>query len=258
MNLNVSLVQPDLIWENTEKNLSRLEGLIMKADDPKDLIILPELFSTGFTMHTSSLAENMEGPTILWLKKMASALSCCITGSLIIKEGGNYFNRLVFMYPSGKFDVYDKRHLFRIGKEHQYYNPGTKKLIVEYKNWLIRPLICYDLRFPVWSRNCMDYDILIYVASWPESRKNAWEALLRARAIENQCYVIGVNRIGKDGNQINHTGESVVFDYKGNPILSLPENIETIDSVILNKEELIQFRSTFPVQLDADKFTLII
>jgi predicted amidohydrolase len=258
MNLNVSLVQPDLIWENTEKNLSRLEGLIMKADDPKDLIILPELFSTGFTMHTSSLAENMEGPTILWLKKMASALSCCITGSLIIKEGENYFNRLVFMYPSGKFDVYDKRHLFRIGKEHQYYNPGTKKLIVEYKNWLIRPLICYDLRFPVWSRNCMDYDILIYVASWPESRKNVWEALLRARAIENQCYVIGVNRIGKDGNQINHTGESVVFDYKGNPILSLPENIETIDSVILNKEELIQFRSTFPVQLDADKFTLII
>jgi len=258
MNLNVSLVQPDLIWENTEKNLSRLEGLIMKADDPKDLIILPELFSTGFTMHTSSLAENMEGPTILWLKKMASALSCCITGSLIIKEGGNYFNRLVFMYPSGKFDVYDKRHLFRIGKEHQYYNPGTKKLIVEYKNWLIRPLICYDLRFPVWSRNCMDYDILIYVASWPESRKNVWEALLRARAIENQCYVIGVNRIGKDGNQINHTGQSVVFDYKGNPILSLPENIETINSVILNKEELIQFRSTFPVQLDADKFTLII
>jgi omega-amidase len=258
MNLNVSLVQPDLIWENTEKNLSMLEGMIMETEDPKDLIILPELFSTGFSMNTSSLAEGMGGPTILWLKKMASVLTCCITGSLIIKEDGNYFNRLVFMFPSGKFDVYDKRHLFRIGKEDQYYNSGTNKLIVEYKDWLIRPLICYDLRFPVWSRNCMDYDILIYVASWPESRKNVWEALLKARAIENQCYVIGVNRIGKDGNQINHTGKSVVFNYKGNPILSLPENIATIDSVTLNKEELIQFRSTFPVHLDADKFSLII
>jgi omega-amidase len=258
MNIHVSLVQPDLIWENIEKNLSRIEEMIMQIKDPKDLIVLPELFPTGFSMNTSLLAEDMEGPTIRWLKKVASALSCCITGSLIIKEEGKYFNRLVFMYSTGEYYMYDKRHLFRIGKEHEYYNPGTKKLIVEYKSWLIRPLICYDLRFPVWSRNCMDYDVLIYVANWPESRKNVWEALLKARAIENQCYVIGVSRIGLDGNEINHTGESMVFDYKGNSILRLPENIETIGSVILSKEELVKFRSSFPVHLDADKFQIII
>lgn len=257
MNLNVTLVQPDLIWENTEKNLSRLEDMILRSNVSTDLILLPELFSTGFSMHASSLAEDMDGQTTRWLKHMASTLSCCVTGSIIIKERGKFFNRLVFMYPSGEFDVYDKRHLFRMGKEHEYYNPGTKKLIVEYKDWKIRPLICYDLRFPVWSRNCMDYDILIYLASWPEARKNVWEALLKARAIENLCYVIGVSRIGKDGNRINHTGDSMVFDYKGNSILRLPENTETVGSVVLNKEKLTDFRSSFPVHMDADKFKLI-
>jgi predicted amidohydrolase len=257
MNLNVTLVQPDLIWENTEKNLARLEDMIMKIKDPTDLILLPELFSTGFSMNASSLAEDMNGPTIHWLKRLASDLSCCIAGSMIVKESGNFFNRLVFMFPSGKFDVYDKRHLFRMGKEHEYYNPGTKKLIVEYKKWKIRPLICYDLRFPVWSRNCMDYDVLLYLASWPESRKNVWEALLKARAIENLSYVIGVSRVGKDGNRINHTGDSILFDFKGYPVLRLPENIETIGSVELNKDKLNEFRSSFPVHLDADKFQLI-
>lgn len=234
-----------------------LEDRILKIQEPTDLILLPELFSTGFSMNTAILAEDMEGPTTRWLKKMASALSCCITGSLIIKEKGKFFNRLVFMYPSGEFSVYDKRHLFRMGKEHEYFNPGTKKMIVEYKNWKIRPLICYDLRFPVWSRNCMDYDVLIYLANWPESRKNVWEALLKARAIENLCYVIGVSRVGKDGNQINHTGQSMVFDYKGIEILRLPENVDTIGSVSLNKDELNRFRCTFPVHLDADKFRFI-
>lgn len=258
MVLNVSLVQPDLVWEKTEDNLIRLENLIRTIKAPTDLIILPELFSTGFTMNTASLAENMTGPSMLWLKKMAFSLSSCITGSLIIEERGNYFNRLVFMYPSGKFKIYDKRHLFRMGKENIYYKPGTKRLILELNGWQIMPLICYDLRFPVWSRNTMDYDILIYVASWPESRKEVWEALLKARAIENQSYVIGVSRVGIDGNNINHPGESAVFDFKGNQILKLPANIQTTGSVTLNKEILTEFRSAFPAYLDGDKFKLII
>ncbi len=258
MILNVSLVQPDLEWERTEENFARLEKLIQAIKTPTDLIVLPELFSTGFSMNTSSLAENMAGPSMRWMKKMASSLSSCITGSLIIKEKGNHFNRLVFMYPSGEFKIYDKRHLFRMGKENEYYKPGAQRLIVELNGWQIRPLICYDLRFPVWSRNRMDYDILIYVASWPESRKEVWETLLKARAIENQSYVIGVSRIGIDGNNINHTGESMVFDYKGNQLLKLPANIETVGSVTLNKENLTRFRSTFPVYLDADKFRFIV
>jgi omega-amidase len=257
MILNVSLVQPDLAWESTEENLARLEKLIQAIKAPPDIIVLPELFSTGFSMNTLSLAENMDGPSVRWIKKMASSRSSCITGSLIIKEKGNHFNRLVFMYPSGELKTYDKRHLFRMGKENEYYKQGAQRLIVELNGWQIRPLICYDLRFPVWSRNRMDYDILIYVASWPESRKEVWETLLKARAIENQSYVIGVSRIGKDGNKINHTGESMVFDYRGNQLLKLPANIETVGSVTLNKGDLTRFRSEFPVHLDADKFRFV-
>jgi predicted amidohydrolase len=251
------MVQPDLNWEDSVFNLSRLEDIILKKESQSDLILLPELFPTGFSMNVSELAEDMKGPTMQWLHKMASHLSSCIAGSLIIKEDGRFFNRLIFMYPSGQYDFYDKRHLFRMGKEHEYYSPGTRKMIAEYKSWKIRPLICYDLRFPVWSRNCMDYDILIYSASWPEKRQDVWEALLKARAIENQCFVIGVNRIGKDGNQINHRGESMAFDFKGNLILKLPENVETAGTLTLIKDELLRFRKDFPAHLDADKFKII-
>lgn len=257
MNLNISVIQSDLVWECPGKNLSNLERKIMKIKEPTDLILLPELFTTGFSMNVSVLAEDMKGPTIKWLHRMAAAFSSCIAGSLIIREKEKYYNRLIFMYPSGKFDVYDKRHLFRMGKEHEYYEPGTKKMIAEYKNWKIRPLICYDLRFPVWSRNCLDYDVLIYLASWPESRKAVWETLLKARAIENLCYVIGVNRTGTDGNQVKHTGGSIVFDFKGKPILKLPENVDTEGSVTLNKEALQRFRHAFPAYLDADNFHIV-
>ena len=251
-------MQPDLLWEKTEDNLTRLEKLIRAIKIPSDLIILPELFSTGFSMNVVSLAENMMGPSMLWMKKMAFALSSCITGSIIIKEGGNYFNRLVFMYPSGEFKIYDKRHLFRMGNENKYYEPGRERLTVELKGWQIMPLICYDLRFPVWSRNRMDYDILIYVASWPESRKEVWETLLKARAIENQSYVIGVSRVGTDGNKIKHSGESMVFDYKGNQLLRLPADVVTTGSVTLDKDILAEFRSKFPVYLDSDEFNLLL
>jgi len=257
MILNVSLIQPDLAWERTEENLPRLENLIREIKAPTDLIILPELFPTGFSMNTQSLAEDMDGPSVQWLKKMASSLSTCITGSIMIKEGDNYFNRLVFMYPTGNFSVYDKRHLFRMGKENEYYKPGNQSVIIELKGWRIKPLICYDLRFPVWSRNRMDYDIIIYVASWPETRVEVWEALLKARAIENQSYVIGVSRIGKDGNNLNHTGESMIFDFRGKQVLRLPANIEATGTFTLNREILNQFRTSFPVHLDADEFRLI-
>jgi predicted amidohydrolase len=256
MILKVSLVQPDLVWEKTEENLARLEIMIRKIKTPTDLIILPEMFPTGFSMNTASLAEEMNGPSMKWMKNMAASLSACLTGSIMIKEGPNWFNRLVFMHPSGKFSVYDKRHLFRMGKENEYYKPGEQNVILELNGWKIKPLICYDLRFPVWSRNRMDYDMLIYVASWPESRIEVWEALLKARAIENHSYVIGVSRVGKDGNNSNHTGESMVYDFRGRQILKLPANIETTGTVSLNKEALTKFRSAFPVWKDADEFTL--
>jgi predicted amidohydrolase len=256
MILKVSLVQPDLVWEKTEENLARLEIMIRKIKTPTDLIILPEMFPTGFSMNTASLAEEMNGPSMKWMKNMAASLSACLTGSIMIKEGQNWFNRLVFMHPSGKFSVYDKRHLFRMGRENEYYKPGEQNVILELNGWKIKPLICYDLRFPVWSRNRMDYDMLIYVASWPESRIEVWEALLKARAIENHSYVIGVSRVGKDGNNLNHTGESMVYDFRGRQILKLPANIETTGTVSLNMEALTKFRSAFPVWKDADEFTL--
>ncbi len=256
MNLIVSLIQPVLAWEKTEENLARIEKLINGISVPTDLIVLPEMFPTGFSMNTGSVAENMSGPSMQWLKKTAAGHACCVTGSIMIKDENDYYNRLIFMYPSGEYSVYNKRHLFRMGEEDKYFKPGEQGIITELNKWRIKPLICYDLRFPVWSRNRNDYDLLIYVASWPESRREVWEALLRARAIENQSYVIGVSRIGKDGNNLNHTGDSMVYDFKGRQILKLPSNTETTATISLNKESLDGFRSAFPVWQDADKFEL--
>jgi omega-amidase len=257
MNLIVSLVQPYLAWENTNDNLTRIEKLINGIKEPTDLIVLPEMFPTGFSMNTGSVAENMSGPSMQWLMKTASDHSCCITGSIMIIDGDNYYNRLIFMFPSGEFKIYDKRHLFRMGEEDKYFKPGKQSIIIELNKWRIKPLICYDLRFPVWSRNRNDYDLLIYVASWPEPRVEVWEALLKARAIENQSYVIGVSRIGKDGNNLNHTGDSMVYDFKGKQVLKLPSNTETIATISLDKKSLDEFRKGFPVWRDADKFDLI-
>jgi omega-amidase len=256
MIINIALVQLYLEWEKTDDNLARIGDLIKGINKPADLIVLPEMFPTGFSMNTA-VAEDMNGTTMSWLKKTAASLSCCITGSIMIKDGNSYFNRLVFMYPSGKFIFYDKRHLFRMGKEHKYYTPGKQSIITELNGWRIKPLICYDLRFPVWSRNRNDYDMLIYVASWPETRIDVWESLLKARAIENQAYVIGVSRVGRDGNNLNHTGDSMVYDFKGMQVLKLPSNIETTATISLDKKNLDEFKSVFPVWQDADKFKLI-
>jgi omega-amidase len=257
LSLKVTLVQSEIAWEESNNNLSEFGKLINSITVPTDLIVLPELFTTGFTMNVSSVAEGMSGNSVKWMRKMARSLQACITGSLLINEKGHYFNRLLWMKPAGQYSTYDKRHLFRMGEEHLHYSAGENKLIVELRQWKIRPLICYDLRFPVWSRNLSDYDLLIYIANWPSSRRIVWETLLRARAIENQCYVIGLNRIGKDGMGINYSGDSQVIDFKGNIMKLLPANTKITETVTLNLQELKEFRKKFPVYLDADKFEVL-
>ncbi|KPK86370.1 MAG: amidohydrolase [Bacteroides sp. SM23_62_1] len=255
--LRITLIQSDIIWENPSANLRLLADRIENSKSSTDLIILPELFTTGFTMNVSSLAEEISGVSVEWMKKLSRSMKVCLTGSLLIKEQNCYFNRLIWMKPTGHYLTYDKRHLFRMGEEHLNYSAGKNKLIVRLKKWNIRPLICYDLRFPVWSRNVSDYDLLIYTANWPSSRQSVWETLLKARAIENQCYVIGLNRIGKDGMSINYSGDSMVIDYTGNIIRQLPANTSVSETVKLDFKKLLEFRKKFPAYLDADTFEII-
>jgi omega-amidase len=258
ISLKVTLVQSDLKWENSGYNLSLFTDRINSIALPTDLIILPELFTTGFTMNVSRVSEGMSGESVKWMKKMSRSMKACITGSLLIREQGQFFNRLIWMKPSGQYSTYDKRHLFRMGEEHVHYAAGNKRLIADLHQWKIRPLICYDLRFPVWSRNLSDYDLLIYIANWPASRMSVWETLLKARAIENQCFVIGLNRIGIDGMGLNYSGDSLVIDYKGNIIKQLPENKNETETITLSLSELREFREKFPVYLDGDKFEILL
>lgn len=259
--LKITLVQTSLVWEDVEANLAafshKLAGLQPLSTD---LIVLPEMFSTGFTMNASAVAETMNGKAMHWLANTASQKKCVVTGSLVIKENSNYYNRLIWMHPNGTYEVYDKRHTFRMAEENKIYSSGTKKLIVELNGWKICPLICYDLRFPVWSRQPQtpegaSYDCLIYVANWPERRSYAWRHLLIGRAIENQAYVIGVNRIGHDENGIDYPGYSVALSPKGEP-LSRIIDADTIETVTLSYKKLQDFRREFPVALDADKFRI--
>ena len=198
--LQIAIIQTDILWEDIEGNLKKFSKLISTIDQSVDLIVLPEMFSTGFSMRSNEMAESMDGKAVLWMKEMASSTNACITGSVIIKDMGKNYNRLIWATPNGEVSHYDKRHLFRMSKEQEHFSAGEKKLIVELKGWKICPLICYDLRFPVWARNKENYELLIYVANWPAPRKKVWETLLQARAIENISYVVGVNRIGEDGN----------------------------------------------------------
>jgi omega-amidase len=277
--LSVTLIQTDLYWENSIANLANLEEKIAQVSTQTDLIILPEMFNTGFTMNAKSVAEPMNFTTFKWLRQQAKKANAVVTGSFIVKEGNNYFNRLLWMRPDGSFEKYDKRHLFRMGNEHLTFTGGTERIIVELKGWKICPLICYDLRFPVWSRQAhshqgtkaqsevesdrtsniehlkMNYDLLIYVANWPSARSQVWDTLLQARAIENQSYCIGVNRVGNDGMGLNYSGNSAIIDFKGNPVFYQKE-LETIHSQILNYQDLIDFRTKFPAYLDADDFTI--
>jgi omega-amidase len=272
--LRITLIQTALHWENKEKNLEMFSQKINAIAEPTDLIVLPEMFSTGFSMKPQQFAEPINGKTATWMLEMAKKKKCVITGSFIGEENGNYYNRLLWANPDGTYRVYDKRHLFRMANEDSHYSSGQKKIIVELKGWKICPLICYDLRFPVWSRNKRvspknaansniaeaplnyEYDVLLYVANWPEIRSYPWKALLPARAIENQCYVVGLNRVGNDGNNMMHSGDSVVINARGIIISKTEAYQEITETVNLNYAELEAFRKAFPAMLDADDFTI--
>ncbi|MGQ0828418.1 MAG: amidohydrolase [Bacteroidota bacterium] len=258
MDLKITIIQTPLHWENKEKNLEMFSKKLAAITEASDVIVLPEMFSTGFSMSPEKFAEPMGGPTVNWIKSKAKEKNCVITGSFIVEENGNYYNRLIWMRPDGTLSIYDKRHLFRMGDEHNHYSFGKGKLIVEIKGWKICPLVCYDLRFPVWSRNVKsEYDVLVYVANWPERRNHHWKTLLLARAIENQSYVVGVNRIGNDGKDISHSGDSAVIDPKGVIISKTKANEESIETVTLNYSELVEYRQVFPAALDADDFKIV-
>jgi len=255
--LKVTIVQTNLAWENVDANLSSFSQKLESLEPSStDLIVLPEMFSTGFTMNASAVAEPMNGKAVEWMAKIAAQKNAVITGSCIIKDDGKFYNRLIWMRPDGTYEYYNKRHTFRMAEENKTYASGDKKLIVELAGWKICPLVCYDLRFPVWSRNTGNYDCLIYVANWPERRSYAWRHLLIGRAIENQSYVVGVNRIGKDGKDIDYSGYSVVLNAKGEPISNTKPNTESIETVSLSYKELENYRKEFPVSLDADKFSI--
>ncbi len=253
--LRISVIQPELAWEDPQKNRDYFSGKFAALSAKTDLVILPEMFTTGFTMNAESLAEDPDGETVNWLKSAASTHSFAITGSAIIKENGNYFNRLFFVLPDGQIFHYDKKHLFSLAGEQKYYSPGSNKLIVDYRGWRICPLICYDLRFPVFARNTENYDLLIFVANWPESRIVAWNALLKARAIENMSYVVGVNRIGKDGNEHPYSGHSQVLDMLGNYLIE-PFTAEDVKIVSISKKDLDDQRQKLGFLDDRDSFTL--
>jgi predicted amidohydrolase len=258
--LTLTLIQTNLFWEDKKANLEMLQQKIESIKEKTEIVILPEMFSTGFSMNAKILAEKMDGETVSWMKKIASEKKIILTGSVIIEEDGKYFNRLIWMLPNGHFGVYDKRHLFAFGDEHNHYSAGNKKLIASVKGWKINLQICYDLRFPVWSRQAPDglenkYDLLINVASWPEKRSIAWKTLLRARAIENQCFVACVNRVGEDGNKISYDGDSSIIDPLGEIIYQKHKD-EDIFTCTLQKEKVIETRDKFPFWKDADFFTL--
>lgn len=251
----IALIQTELIWENPNKNRRLLQEKINSISSDVDLIVLPEMFTSGFTMNSKAVAETMQGETISWLKNIVKERNCSITGSLVIEENGNYYNRLVFIFPDGEIQHYDKRHLFTLAGEDKIYTAGKEKLIVEYKGFKICPLICYDLRFPVFSRNVEDYDVLIYVANWPKPRINAWDLLLKARAVENMSYVIGVNRIGFDTNNHEYVGHSQVVDCLGNNLIE-PQDKEGILIVELDKEKLHETRKKLAFLDDKDDFRI--
>ncbi len=250
--LRLSLVQADLFWEKPKQNRAafaeRLENLAGKTD----LIVLPEMFTTGFSMQADHLAEPMEGPSLRWLQQQAEKLQAVITGSLIVREKGHCYNRLLWVRPDGRYSWYDKKHLFTLAGEHRHYSPGKLHLFARIGEWTILPLICYDLRFPVWSRNTNNYDLLLYVANFPAARSHAWNSLLPARAIENVCYVAGVNRIGIDGNGILYQGDSSLYNYAGKQLYRCTDK-EDVFTTTLSRNELLGFRAKFPFLEDADK-----
>ena len=253
--MKVTQIQSNLFWENPKQNRRYFEGKINSISENTDLIVLPEMFTSGFTMNPINVAETMQGETVLWMQSLAKARKSAITGSVVIEEKGNFYNRMLFVFPSGEIQLYDKRHLFTLAGEDKVYTAGTQKLIVDYLGWKICPFICYDLRFPVFSRNSEDYDLLIYVASWPKTRINAWDSLITARAIENMSYAIGVNRIDEDDNGYQYTGHSQVVDFLGEYLVE-PNESEAIFSVELDKEKMMSTRQKLGFLNDRDAFEI--
>ena len=258
--LTITLVQGNMHWQQPAANRSYFEDMLSAIDQPTDLVVLPEMFSTGFTMESAALAEPMQGPTHLWMLAQATRHGFALAGSLIIKEQERYFNRFLLTTPEGDTYSYDKRHLFRMAGEHQYYAAGRQRIIITYKGWRIMPQVCYDLRFPVWSRNRFageqaEYDLLLYVANWPASRISAWDALLPARAVENLCYSAGVNRTGTDGNDIPYNGHTAVYGPKAET-LAYQADTETVLTCRLSAGALQTYRNNFPAWMDADSFTI--
>jgi predicted amidohydrolase len=256
--MKISIIQSDLFWENREANLEKLGSMISPVFGKTDLVILPEMFSTGFSDNALKLSEPQDSFTHRWLHGMAKKGNFGICGSYITAENGKFYNRLVFIAPDGSTWTYDKRHLFSPGNENKTYTPGKSRIVLNFREVRILPSICYDLRFPVWTRNRNDYDLLINSASWPESRRDAWLALLKARAVENQCYVAAANRVGTDGNGISHCGESVIYSPKGELIAFGNPNEECVVSGDISMTELRDFREKFPVMNDADDFRIIV
>ncbi|PVX52629.1 putative amidohydrolase [Balneicella halophila] len=255
--LKVVALQANLVWENPEENRQYFKNCFDEIAEHVDLVVLPEMFTSGFTMEPKPSAEKMDGKSVKWMQDCAKRYQFLLTGSLIIQENGAFYNRMIFAFPNGAIEYYDKRHLFRMGKEHEHYTAGIKKLIVNYKGWRIFPQICYDLRFPLWSYNRNEYDLLIYVANFPAVRRNVWNSLLLARAIENQCYVVGCNRIGIDGNELVYDGGSQVISPKGKIIAKATYDTPETLSANLSLEKLQAFREKFPIHLDADNFELV-
>ena len=270
--LTITTLQTNLAWENKNANLQLLGKKINGLQEKTEIVVLPEMFSTGFSMQPKLFAETMEGETVQWMKEISSSNKIILTGSLIIEENDQFYNRLIWMLPNGEFGYYDKRHLFGLAQEDKYYTAGNKRLIASVKGWKINLQICYDLRFPLWARNRIvpiekpmeeepqtspdtrpEFDVLLYVANWPERRSHAWKTLLCARAIENQCYVIGVNRVGVDGNNVSHSGNSLVIDPLGEVLYHMADE-EDIFTITLQKEWLNDVRKKFPFWKDADDF----
>lgn len=260
-NLRISLIQSKLFWESRDENLSHLEGLIGALKGKTDVIVFPEMFTSGFSMDTSKGFDTMHGETMQWMKKNAHDLDAVLCGSIRMEEEGEYYNRFIWMNPDGSFEQYDKRHLFSFANEDDHFKQGEEKLIIDYKGWKIMPLVCYDLRFPVWSKNRLvdavpEYDVLIYTANWPKVRNMPWKTLLLARALENQAYVAGVNRVGFDGNDIEYSGDSAIISPYGAYLTEAKAGEEDIIQADLDYSSLSGFRAKFPVLDDADEFEI--
>lgn len=254
--LKIALIQADLVWQNAEQNRIHFSEKIKEINKDVDLIVLPEMFTTGFSMQPQNIAEYMVGDTVKWMQQIALEKNTAICGSIIISEYKNFYNRFIFVHPSGRIEYYNKRHLFTLAGEHTVYNRGKERMIINYKGWKICPLVCYDLRFPVWSRNVEDYDVLIYVANWPKPRVSAWDTLLKARAIENLCYTIGVNRVGIDANNLEYNGHTAAYNCLGEQVVKTQEDTEIVVIVILEKKHISEIRTKLNFLNDKDAFEI--